>query len=1247
MQPEHIVKSRALAGSSDLTLLAPLQSGFVPSIESATYRTRVLRLLRVLSAGRSASHEYALFRPISDAVERVGRIHSVRVAVIDPASPGEPSKVLLAVTFDGPWESYIRVLWQKVGALLDVIFCNTVDYPKAYESTFETWLAWARGVQIETPFFYGTPGITVTDYRYLRRSESLNRDPAVASPTHDAALLTVRSVELEQWDAVTAPLRDSSTRLTEVLRQGMQSLAGLYRLTDLYVPGTPDGPVLLRAAKELLLEFTSLYEAGDLTGLQDISDRFERELRWFETVLTAPKRQLPPAPSTPQPDADVQGGILAPYEGVQHGALVLLSLDGPEAASALLGGLIPGQSNRLTTAADPHELKGAVVSVNAAFTAAGLSVLGLDAATMNAFPGEFLEGMASRAGLIGDLHGNHPRRWQWPRTNWPAPAGAGAAPIDASAVHVVVQLRSAQALANPPPDVTNAAHPLHTRVATLAALHTGIQILAVEPLVRHLNSGKPVEHFGFQDGDGQPLLDAAQAQKLTQYTNNWVPVGEFLLGHANLAGPAPAALQPAWLRNGSFLVVRKLAQDVQALEEAVARGSLHTGIAASDIKAKMMGRRANGDPLAGPGAIPPNDFTYAGDADGQRCPFHAHVRRANPRSPDGSRDEPPGGRRPRIMRRSLSFGPRYDASKPPQDPVNQAPRGLMFMAYNASIGEQFEVVQRWIAGGNSTGVGSAESDPIAGVPKPGARRLFRFFQDGRLHRIHLDGTNDPFGDARPFVRLLWGLYLFAPSISAIGELQVIAEKAAATDKRFSGAPWSAADGAKLLDLLPEGEPAVAGDPGNDAWKAQLEDPLAGERFQSASLLAALRAVGGVRRTPFGVLVTDPDRIAEVLVDPNYSVSGYHQRMTGSIGEIYLGLDDTGPGCPYRMQSTAMNAAIGQITGAEAFDRALTLAREKLGAMIQVAKKNGTATDPMAWELSFELRELSDSVLGALCREWCGLPDGAGELLVAGSVDWSWQANEAPRYPGHFTAPSRYIFQPHPGAEASRFGKQWGDALTKAMTTWVMLERGQSRVPLDPHTRAPARLTKAVFDAFPDRKDDALVARTLVGALMGFLPTVDGNLRASLAEWQRAGTLWSLRSEASGVRLDGSDAAAQALRGTVEARLRDSMHLRPVPEMIWRTAVNDATLGGMPVKRGEPVVLSLVSALHGKLETGQRDLSFVFGGDRTGAAPVPAHACPGYAAAMGVLLGVLGALVEYEGSMRPGAAPLVLTLEGRV
>ena len=96
-------------------------------------------MLRTLHAGRIGGFEYELARILSDAVERVGCIHSVGIAVLEPED-----KVLLTVTFDGAWESYVRIIWQKVARLLDLIFCNTENYVLGYENSYDKWGTWSN-----------------------------------------------------------------------------------------------------------------------------------------------------------------------------------------------------------------------------------------------------------------------------------------------------------------------------------------------------------------------------------------------------------------------------------------------------------------------------------------------------------------------------------------------------------------------------------------------------------------------------------------------------------------------------------------------------------------------------------------------------------------------------------------------------------------------------------------------------------------------------------------------------------------------------------------------------------------------------------------------------------------------------------------------------------------------------------------------------------------------------------------------
>ena len=1240
MRKELIFKTKSLAGSSDLTLLAPIKPGLVPSLESVTYKTRIKRLLKTLNAGRASSHEYALLRPISDAVERVGKIHSVRVAVLEPED-----KVLLAVTFDGAWDSYIRVLWQKVGALLDVIFCNTVDYVSARDHCFEDWADWARRVQIETGFFYGLPGVTVDDVRYLRSEEALRREKPATSATDLAATQkVVHSVERTAWNAAT----DSAQTEVEAFMQGLQALALLYRLTDLYLPTGEDGKFLHRAARELLLEFIHLWEDRKSfpEALKPLARlRFDRQLDWISTP--DPARAVPPLPTTLpscSPAGDVQGGILRPYKDITHGSLLLFAVDTRAAAAAFLGTLIA----QVTKDEDP-ELQSGQVAVNVGVTCEGLRAVGLTEAQLARFPQEFREGMEARASVLGDVRTNHPRRWRLPERNWPQPAGAEPQRIEWSAVHLVVQLRTAS-----PSDVddpTDPAHPLHRKVTELAR-HEGVRLLSVQALRRYARSGwqggLSWEHFGFADGEGQPVIDPALAG--TTYRNQ-IHLGEILLGYDNEADFAPDPDRSAdpvaaherlgWLRNGSFLVVRKLAQDVKALDDAVAAASNPT-LSKEQILAKMLGRTKDGGPLASPGSG--NDFDYRADASGSKCPFQAHIRRANPRERTPGFHEPLGRRTPRIVRRGMSYGPRYDLNKPADDPVNLRERGLVFMAYNASLSEQFEPIQRWISGGNSTGVFSGQSDPFLGVAENGQKRFFRFEHDADVVHMSLDDTSILLDDRKPFVRLEWGAYLFTPSITALGKL-----KDAAANKAADAAVWSVDEGQRQIDALQLLERRDGPQAATVAWKAVLEDPLAQENYVGASVWAAVREHHqGVLRTPYGVLVADHELVMQVLHDAEgcYSVSGYHERMLRSVGEIYLGLDRLAPDGPYEQQARDTNAAILDIKEQDAFE----LARKHTAAVLQGHIDLAVflaGTRQKRWDLNLDLRELSDAVLAILCQDWFGLPESGGPI-EPGSARWDWDpAKDKPLYPGNFTAPSRYIFQPQPGVQAEQFGSVYGTTLTDAMRRFVT--DCDRKVPNGPDGK-PARIAAGIFKAyanpaFEDLPEPALhdlVARTMVGALMGFLPTVDGNLRLSLNEWLRDGSFWSLRAGWVEHKAEHAADIAEALRRS----LVPAMQLRPSPELVWRTAARDHTLGKgrVAIEAGARVVVAIVSATQQALQDGRADLFPLFGGDRRQAAH-PTHACPAYAAGMGVLLGILYALLDVKESMRPSPAPLAFTFDG--
>jgi hypothetical protein len=260
---------------------------------------------------------------------------------------------------------------------------------------------------------------------------------------------------------------------------------------------------------------------------------------------------------------------------------------------------------------------------------------------------------------------------------------------------------------------------------------------------------------------------------------------------------------------------------------------------------------------------------------------------------------------------------------------------------------------------------------------------------------------------------------------------------------------------------------------------------------------------------------------------------------------------------------------------------------------------------------------------------------------SGGYRWDWADTQPPLIPGHLTWPSRQIFQPLPGDAVTTYGTKYGQALRRAANAFVVQHRDAK-----PQTVPTAPLSKAMFEAFPDRSDDDLVARTLVGALMGFLPTADGNLRGTLNEWLRDGTFWRLRQSLG----TATPVSHQQADDAIGPALKETMQLRPTPELVWRTAVKGHPLGGVAVDSGDRIVIAIVSATQRRLEQRHADVSPVFGGTRKKAAApwgpgMPTHACPAMQAGMAVMLGVLAGLLQARGNLRPSPAPLSLTFEG--
>jgi len=1208
MQIDVQNNSKSLLGVTDLTLTAPLKSGLIPALDSRGYETRVRTLLKTLNALRISSLEADPTPLIADAVDRVRALHSFRLAIVGE----DPQKrLLLSVAFDGGWEPYMRRIWHDLGPLLDVIFCNCEGYLDSHSHTFSAYAGWVRSAQVETDFFYNASSLTVNDLHYLRDK--------VANDGHSKSQERRHSSATDEQHVTPAAL----------LKQALPALTALYRLTDLYPPlaDTNDGDFLLRAAGHLLgkraVPLVGLARQKELEtedGKKIALTPAERAaLTWFADYEAPGDREPTPAKWDP---LNVQGGIIEANTGVTHGCLVLIGLKDPAAARDLLEYVERGDQPARTTAG-----KAPGSFVNIGFTAQGLKIAGLPKGTLDLLPFEFRQGMAARASILGDVLSNNPINWSLPERNWPpAPPPDNRDRVELSSVHAILQY----ACEGPPSAgwqdlAKDKDHPLRSAVDhfddTLSG--KGVRILSVQSMQRFRERGSelPRGHFDFVDGISQPKLEvpreeadhSAKVETDGPLHSDKVQPGDLLLGYENSLCDPP--LTGRLWNESTFMVMRKLKQDVEALEAVLAEDGDKGG-----TKAKLMGRTGDGEVMIGGKTITGNDFDYSADPHGMACPFQSHIRRANPRR---TRDDI--GTVPRIMRRGMSYGPLFDGKN------GNAERGLFFMAYNASIAEQFEVIQAWLSGGNSSAPDtySALRDPFLGVPRDGDPHSFIYYDDsGKKHVV-------PLPPDKPIVKLEWGLYVFVPSIKALSELKEIAADAANSledkddrkrkDRRAFERALYAQKGAEIIANLGRAEKFQGFEAAAKLWKIVLEDAGPRQAGAGQAVWAAIRERhGGVLRTPHGVLVCSKKLVTEVFNNGarNYTVTGYAERMRASFGEIYLGKDDGGMTSEYRAEACPANKAIMAISRKEAFESALEQTQRTLRLLV------GNAD-----ETKLEVRDIVDDVLAGLSSEWFGVPDGT--YVVGGG--WHWRPDNQPTCPGHFHSPSRYMFQPNPGPEAARVGERHGQAANVAVGR-LLGKKGNNA------ERTLGKIGNALFDAFSGDMD--LLTRTLIGVMMGFLPTVDGNMRGALYEWVNSRSLWDLQIEYLG---DGAEDSLEKATRILMPRLRETLLLRPVPELAWRTALAKHSLGAVEVHAGERIVVSIVSATQECLMSDEfdsdspysDDLYFIFGGDRS-KKDHPTHACPGYKMAMGVMLGMLAGLLG-SARLRPTMSPFQLAI----
>jgi Dyp-type peroxidase family len=285
------------------------------------------------------------------------------------------------------------------------------------------------------------------------------------------------------------------------------------------------------------------------------------------------------------------------------------------------------------------------------------------------------------------------------------------------------------------------------------------------------------EHFGFKDGNSQPLIVDWDPAPRDQEPPA-VPIGEFVFGYADAVGEI-AAVGDLW-RDGSFAVFRRLHQDVAGFRAQAATGvpGADPALAPEQLAAKMVGRWPSGTPTAlAPDADshePTNAFQYSGDPDGFNTPRFAHIRKANPRDEARVDHDIEPTERHRMLRRGTPYGPPLGARASADDGLD---RGLHFISFVGDLDRQFEFVQRkWLNDPNfpTGGQPAAPTDPYTppppGTPADGPDPVVGEFDAGAQDTLHQPGGVHPFALMHEVVTVTGGEYFFAPSLQALKRL---------------------------------------------------------------------------------------------------------------------------------------------------------------------------------------------------------------------------------------------------------------------------------------------------------------------------------------------------------------------------------------------------------------------------------------------------------------------------------------------
>ena len=723
------------------------------------------------------------FRP--GFVINMGTIHYARWWRI----PGT-KKVAFYSNFDGSWESYLEDFITRARQGQTAAWSNWLGFPKTRFMVMDgaqdgdAFKRWVRIQQQIVPFWYS---------RFPELTSDQIRNNALI---HQGAGLARSQTECEEWVRCFGSMprvenRIESDEVQALVFRGMKRLPYSVCLT-LKLPQSSE------ALGEWLCWVRGKPMQVDVGNGQGLAPHIA-DLVNAGVMLPTPR----PARRTPE-------YALAHALCIAFGDRPLTGEDGGVAVAAST----PIQSSEYDPTGLAHRDATAAMA-HAAFL--GLSAAGVarfDAPNaakgglLDEFPYAFRMGMAGRDRIMGDVGPDAPSGWRW-----------GDDPLSSDAAEAMLLLYAAT------PDKLKQMADVHI---ALLQNHGGSVLSQTDCAPAWEDPAKAdFEHFGYRDGISQPVIKGTSRSVRGVPARDIVEPGEVILGYKNgqgyyppspklapesdIRGTLPVAIDgnlsrfpdfgdaslsdaPRDLgRNGSFLVLRELRQDVAGFEAFVAEAevTLNSGgfcelykLAGQFpdkewIKAKLMGRWTNGRPLIGNPVQQPmsqygdpaeteNDFAYGeDDPQGLACPFGAHIRRTNPRDSKQPGDEAEQfiTNRHRLLRR----GRAYTRKDTPNETGGE--KGLLFASLCTDIERQFEFVQQFWANAPAFHGLDSEPDPFVGAcpvsAANGAAKERVFTIPTVAGPVQLRGL-------KAFTQVMGGGYFFLPSRSALGWLTEVA-----------------------------------------------------------------------------------------------------------------------------------------------------------------------------------------------------------------------------------------------------------------------------------------------------------------------------------------------------------------------------------------------------------------------------------------------------------------------------------------